>query len=151
VAGTGGDGVIVRSAALMTATTGTTLREGTSMTMTAIINQWAYIIAPERGYIPPQYWSERPPAPPTPAARARDPHASGPTTFSISMAIDADGEGAWLRDCSSPDTIRLVVIAEGTRLTVTGRLNTPAQDYYRVIGPSSRAGCIPVQWLCCPQ
>ena len=149
VSGTGGDGVIVRSAALLTATTGATLKEGTAMTMTALIDRWAYIVAPERGYVPPQYWSDSPPS--ASAARLRDPHAAGPTTFNVTMAIEADGEGVWLRDCASPDTGRLLVIAGGTRLTVTGRLNTPAQDYYRVIGPSSRPGCIPVQWLCCPQ
>jgi hypothetical protein len=65
VANTDGDGVVLRYAPLMDARTGVVFPEGQPLTMVDQVNGWAHIVAPAEGYIPPQYWNNSPPAPPS--------------------------------------------------------------------------------------
>jgi hypothetical protein len=61
VVNTGGDGVVLRSAARMDARTATVYPDGTALVMDKQTDGWAHIVSPAEGYIPPQYWSATPP------------------------------------------------------------------------------------------
>lgn len=127
VANTDADGVIVRYAKYMTATTSTVLPEGSTMTLALNDEGWARITSPALGYIPPQYWSySRPSIPATPRV----------------LYVSADGDGLFIR--SKPDTeARVKVWPDGTAVEALAREG----DWWRVRAPDGYVGYMPARYL----